>query len=80
MSPPLRASHICHARKAEHYRRIDSLEAYLLVSQEEPKIERYARHGDKHWLLSEADELDASIELVSIDCVLALSDVYDKVF
>lgn len=67
-------------RKAEHYRRIDSLGEYLLVSQEEPKIERYARHGDEHWLLIEAAGLDTSIDLVSIDCVLALSDVYDKVF
>lgn len=67
-------------RKAEHYRRIDSLQAHLSVSQEEPKIERYARHGDEQWLLTEAAGLEASIELASIDCVLALGDVYDKVF
>ncbi|MGH7577143.1 MAG: Uma2 family endonuclease [Longimicrobiales bacterium] len=65
-------------RKAEHYRRIDSLEEYLLVSQGELRIERYARHSDERWLLTEASGIEASLELRSIDCVLALRDVYHK--
>jgi Uma2 family endonuclease len=46
--------------KAAHYRRIPSLQAYLLVSQSEPVIELHRRRDDR-WELSEArpgDDLD----------------------
>jgi Uma2 family endonuclease len=67
-------------RKAEQYRRIDSLKEYLLVAQKEPHIEHYRRHGDREWLLAEATGLEAQVDLVSVDCVLPLRDVYDRVF
>jgi len=40
--------------KFMHYRRIPSLQAYLLVSQAEPRIELYCRTDAGLWLLSEA--------------------------
>lgn len=67
-------------RKAEHYRRIESLQEYLLVAQASPRIERYRRHGEREWTLSESVSLEDSVELISIGCVLALRDVYDRVF
>ena len=66
-------------RKAEHYRRIESLQAYLLVSQATPRIEKYRRQGEREWILSEAIGIDEMIELPSIQCVLALREVYDRV-
>jgi Uma2 family endonuclease len=65
--------------KFRNYRSIDSLREYVLVSQTAASIEKYVKHGDGFWLLSEATGLDGSITLESIDCPLALSDVYDKV-
>jgi Uma2 family endonuclease len=67
-------------RKAEHYRQIDSLREYLLVSQEEAHIERYLRQNKREWMLTEAIGFEENINLPSIDCVLALRDVYDRVF
>lgn len=64
--------------KFAHYRKIATLHEYLLVSQDQPSIERYMRQGDV-WILSEAVGLEASIQLASIDCVLSLREVYDKV-
>ena len=64
--------------KFAHYRKIATLHEYLLVSQDQPSIERYMRQGDV-WILSEAVGLEASISLASIDCVLSLREVYDKV-
>ncbi len=64
--------------KFAHYRKIASLQEYLLVSQDQPSIERYLRQGDV-WILSEAIGLDATIPLESIDCQLKLYEVYDKV-
>jgi Uma2 family endonuclease len=67
-------------RKAEHYRSVPSLEEYLFVSQQEPRIERYRRHGEREWVLNEAIGLHDAVELPSIGTVLRLHDVYDQVF
>lgn len=66
-------------KKFQHYRSIESLEEYILVSQDEAWIEKYVKHGDGFWLLSEAVGLDSIIEFSSIECEIALSEVYDKV-
>jgi len=64
--------------KFAHYRKIASLREYLLVAQDQSGIERYVRQGDV-WILTEAEGLEASVPLESIDCVLSLREVYDKV-
>jgi Uma2 family endonuclease len=64
--------------KFAHYRKIATLREYLLVTHNLPSIERYVRQGDV-WILTEAVGLEASVPLESIDCVLSLREVYDKV-
>jgi Uma2 family endonuclease len=64
--------------KFANYRKIATLREYLLVTQDQPSIERYVRQGDV-WILTEAVGLEASVPLESIDCVLSLREVYDKV-
>jgi Uma2 family endonuclease len=64
--------------KFAHHRRLPSLQEYLLVSQDTPRIEQFTRQSDG-WLLSEVSGLDATVRLASIDCVLPLREVYDKV-
>ena len=64
--------------KFAHYRNIGSLQEYLLVAQDQSGIERYVRQGDV-WILTEAEGLEASVPLESIDCVLSLREVYEKV-
>ena len=66
-------------KKFQHYRSIESLQEYVLVSQDEARIEKYIKQGDGFWGLSEAVGLDAEIKLDAIDCELALSEVFDKV-
>jgi Uma2 family endonuclease len=64
--------------KFAHYRKIASLREYLLVAQDQPNIERYVRQGDV-WILSEVTGIESSMSLDSIDCILSLREVYDKV-
>jgi Uma2 family endonuclease len=64
--------------KFAHYRKIPTLCEYLLVTQDQPSIERYVREGDV-WILTEAVGFETSIPLESIECVLSLREVYDKV-
>jgi len=66
-------------KKFSHYRTLDSLAEYLLVSQEEPRVEHYLRQPDGDWLLHEATRLDGTVSLPTIQCELSLADVYDKV-
>jgi Uma2 family endonuclease len=66
-------------KKFEHYRRIESLVEYLLVSQSEPHIEHYLRQDDNRWLFTETAGLEATLALPSIQCELFLAEVYEKV-
>ncbi len=65
--------------KFAHYRALPSLTDYLLVAQDQPCIEHYQRQADGRWLYSATDGLDAQVEIATIDCVLRLAEVYERV-
>ena len=60
------------------YQALESLQEYLLVSQEEPHVTQFIRQGD-NWLRKDFGDLTAIVDLPSIGCQLALSDVYEGV-
>lgn len=64
--------------KFAHYRRLESLQEYLLVAQDKVRIEYYRRQGEQ-WVLSEFSTLTDQVHLASIGCDLALREIYDKV-
>jgi Uma2 family endonuclease len=66
-------------QKFPHYRALDSLQEYLAVAQDTAHVEQWTRQPENHWLLSEYSDLTQNIALKSIDCVLRLSEIYDKV-
>ena len=66
-------------KKFEHYLSIDSLSEYLLISQDEPRIEQFVRQDGGRWLFTAVAGLDSRITLPSILCELSLAEVYDKV-
>ncbi len=65
--------------KFEHYRKLESLAEYLVIAQDKYHVEHYVRQPDNHWLLSETEELQETVHLSSIECDLALTDIYSKV-
>lgn len=65
--------------KFAHYRKLDSLREYVIVSQRECLVEHYVRRPDGQWLFSEVGQFETSIDLPSIDCNLPLGEIYDKV-
>jgi len=65
--------------KLAQYRKLDSLREYVLVSQHEPRIERYLRQPDDPWLYNESAGLDGSLRMESVGCRIALAEIYDKV-
>lgn len=66
-------------KKFLNYQTIESLQEYLLIAQDEPRIERYLRQADGQWLFSTTKGLEAELKLPSIGCTLALAKVYNKV-
>ena len=65
--------------KFEQYRQRESLQEYVLIAQDRPHVERYARQEDGQWLLTEVNGLEAVLALPSIGGELALAEVYRKV-
>lgn len=66
-------------KKFQHYRQLAPLQAYVLIAQDGPRIERFMRQENDAWVLTDASDLDADLELTSIGCTLALAEVYEKV-
>lgn len=64
--------------KFVQYRRIDTLREYVLVSQEQLRIEHYRREGSE-WVLTEISDSDGTLNLPSIDCHIAMSAIYEKI-
>jgi Uma2 family endonuclease len=59
---------------------LPSLTDYLVVSQHEPLIEHFTRQPDGLWVISATVvELDGSVGIESIGCVLALQEVYYRI-
>ncbi len=65
--------------KFAHYRKLESLTDYVLISQSRHLIEHYVRQPDSQWLLSETEGLGNTLQIASINCALALTELYDKV-
>jgi Uma2 family endonuclease len=65
--------------KFEQYRSIPSFTEYLLVAQDRHHVEHHVRQKDGRWLFEETDSLADSVVLESIDCRLALAEIYAKV-
>lgn len=62
--------------KFSYYKSIPTFCEYILVAQHRPHITQLIKQSDNKWLLSEVNELTASIYLTSIDCSLTLNDIY----
>jgi Uma2 family endonuclease len=56
-----------------------TLTDYILVAQDQPLIEHYARRDDNKWLYTRVMGLSGSLHIASIGCTLLLSEVYDRV-
>jgi Uma2 family endonuclease len=62
-----------------HYRSLPSLQDYLLVAQNECRVEHYVRQVDHRWLLTEYQRLDETLTLTSVGGELCLRDLYERV-
>ena len=64
--------------KRINYQNIDSLQEYVLVSQDEIKVEVY-RRDNNNWTLETLDR-DDNLQLDSVGLTLTMADIYEDVF
>jgi len=65
--------------KWQHYQKLPSLREYVLVAQDQVRVEHYIRQENDMWLLWIGEDLEATLKLASIRCEVPLADLYDKV-
>jgi Uma2 family endonuclease len=59
------------------YQAIPTLREYLLISQDEPRLTRYARREGGAWERHDVTDREASLELESVGCALKMRDIYE---
>ena len=64
--------------KFSHYRQIESLQEYILVSQDKVNVERFLRRPDE-WGYTSFQDLNQKVPIVSIECELSLQIIYQGV-
>ena len=63
--------------KFELYQQLDSLQEYLLVSQDQVNVEHYI-HQETEWVSTKYQGLGNVMPLRSIECELRLRDIYTR--
>lgn len=62
--------------KFTHYKSISNLREYVMAAQHRPHVTQYGKQSDGSWSYREVNDLSASLQLASVDCVLRLNEVY----
>jgi Uma2 family endonuclease len=68
-----------HEAKFAAYQAIGTFGEYLLISQDEPRVVRYARQTHGSWERRDITNIDHTVTLTSVACELSMRDIYDGV-
>ena len=64
--------------KFAHYRQLPSLQEYVLVAQDQIRVEHYRRQ-ERQWIFTDFEKQDEILSLPSVQCELPLQDIYERV-
>jgi Uma2 family endonuclease len=65
--------------KFDHYKQIESLHDYILIEQDQVRVEHFRRTESGEWLHRAETTLGASITLNSIGCTVSLAELYENI-
>ena len=74
----MRTSRADRTDKLEGYRRLTSLQTYLIVDQRRRRVDRHWRDADGSWQW-EQYVVDGSVPIPRLDTPLTLDEIYDGV-
>lgn len=66
-------------KKFARYQCLESFTDYLLIAQDEPRVEHFVRQANGVWLLTITEGIDKQISLPAIACRLLMREMYDRV-
>jgi Uma2 family endonuclease len=62
--------------KFEHYRKVPSVQEYVLVAQDRPHIERHVRQPDNSWTKTEFTDMALTLAFSTIPVQIPLAEIY----
>lgn len=65
--------------KFNMYKQVPSLQEYVVVESENPRVECYRRGADDQWVVEMIDDLNATVRLASVACEITMREIYRKV-
>ena len=65
--------------KLESYLAMDSVREYVLIKEDEMRVEHYAKQNAKQWVYKIYNERDEVISLDSVNCKVALTEIYSQI-
>jgi Uma2 family endonuclease len=65
--------------KFQHYRTIDSLKDYILVHQDQVRVEKYTHQPDNTWSLRDYQMPNDHLTIDSIGVSIPLDRIYDRI-
>jgi Uma2 family endonuclease len=63
-------------KKFAYYRKIPTLQEYILISQTEYHVEQYIRSDDSKWEYRSYEGAGQILKMESVQCELPLSEIY----
>lgn len=66
-------------KKMVLYQNLSTVQDYVLVAQDQYRIEHYQRRSQNQWLLTVLTEPEQILDLQSVDVKVLVQDIYDKV-
>lgn len=67
------------SEKFHHYLAVESLAVYLLVGQDEPRIEQFSRAAGGSWHYTLVSGLEGVLDIPALSISLRLADIYDQI-
>jgi Uma2 family endonuclease len=61
------------------YRTIPTVQEYVLIAQDQPRVEQYVKQSESEWLFAESRGLDQAVTLRSVEVEIALADLYEAI-
>ncbi len=65
--------------KFDYYCSLATFQEYILVNQYQYQVKHYTKQTDQQWLITTYNSQDDSFSLISFNCEVKLSEIYDEI-
>ena len=73
------ASSLVKTEKLESYLAMDSIREYLLIKEDEMRVEHYAKQNAKQWIYRIYNDREEIISMESINCKVSVAEIYAQI-